>query len=97
MILSSSGAQRSICFAIVTSPLSGSGDPIHARGGTAVQRLLLRRRRAGGNALEGVPQLGISARLLVRREVALEHATIDAERFDAGLDILTPRRREILG
>jgi hypothetical protein len=35
--------------------------------------------------------------LLVRREIALEHAATGAESFDAGLDILAPRRGEVFG
>src|SRR6059036_2760558 len=35
-------------------------------------------------SLERIPQLGVAARLLVRREVALEHAALGTERLDAG-------------
>src|SRR5262249_45365722 len=55
------------------------------------------RRGARGDALERVPQLGIPTRLLVRRKVALEHATVGSESLDAGLDILAPRDGELLG
>jgi len=47
--------------------------------------------------LERVPQLGIPTGLLVRREVALEHATVGSESLDAGLDLLAPRGGELLG
>ena len=76
---------------------SGFGQAIHPRRGAAVERLLVGRRRAGGDPLEGVPQLGVAAGLLVRREVALEHAAVGAERLDARLDVLAPRRGEFLG
>src|SRR6266487_4378968 len=57
----------------------------------AVERLLFRGRCTGSEALERIPQLGVAARLLVRREVALEHAALGTERLDAGLDIRPPR------
>ena len=44
----------------------------------------VRRRGAGCQPLEGVPVDGVGARDLVHGEVALEHATLWAERFDAG-------------
>src|SRR5689334_1026055 len=74
----------------------GRNHPVHLRRGAAVQCLLLRSRCIRGDPLERVPQLGIAAGLLVRREVALEHAAVDAERLDAGLDVLTPRGRQVL-
>ena len=73
------------------------GQPIDLRRGAAVERRLLCCRCVGGDALERVPQLGVAAGLLVRREVALEHAAVDAERLDAVLDIRPPGRGEILG
>src|SRR6516164_7381647 len=76
---------------------SGYRQAVHPRRGAAVECGLFRRRRAGCDALERVPQLGVAARLLVRREVALEHAAVDAKGFDARLDILAPRRGELFG
>src|SRR5262245_51917825 len=69
---------------------------VDPRGGAAVERLLLVGRGAGGDALEGVPQLGVAARLLVGREVALEHAAVGSERLDAGLDIGPPGVGQLL-
>jgi hypothetical protein len=54
----------------------GPGDAVHAGGGPAVEGGLL---SCGGlrcDPLEGVPQLGIAAGLLVRRKVALEYAAL---------------------
>ncbi len=70
--------------------------PIDPGRGPAIERRLLARRRSGGHVLEGVPQLGVAAGLLVGREIALEHAAVDAECLDAGLDIGAPRRRQLL-
>ena len=58
--------------------------------GPAVERLLFRGRCPGRDALERIPQLGVAARLLVRREVTLEHAALGTEPLDAGLDVLPP-------
>src|ERR1700730_13927995 len=74
---------------------SGYREAVDPRCGAAVERRLFGRRDAGGDALEGVPQLGVAAGLLVRREVALEHAAVDAAGFDAGLDILAPCGGEV--
>jgi hypothetical protein len=63
---------------------------VHPSCSAAVERRLFGCRRASGYALESVPQLGVAAGLLVRREVALEHAAIGTEGLDAGLDILAP-------
>src|SRR5277367_1110096 len=76
---------------------SGSGEAVHPRRSAAIERRLFRGRRVGGDALERIPELGVAARLLVRREVALEHAAVRAKGFDAGLDVLAPRRGEIFG
>src|SRR5215468_4028085 len=74
---------------------SRRGHPVYAGRGAAVERLLLRRRRSRCDALERIPQLGVAAGLFVGRKIALEHAAVDAKRFDAGLDILPPRRGEL--
>jgi len=76
---------------------SGSRQAVYPRGSAAVECGLFRRRRARGYALERVPQFGISARLLVGRKVALEHAAVGTKGFHAGLDILAPRRSEVFG
>src|SRR5712691_7426343 len=73
------------------------GDSVDAGGSAAVERPLLGGRGAGRDALEGVPQLGVAAGLLVRREVALEHAALGAERLDARLEIHPPCGGEVLG
>src|SRR6202022_618788 len=71
-------------------PDSRCRQAVHPRCSAAVERRLFGCRRASGNALESVPQLGVAARLLVRREVALEHAAIGTEGLDAGFYILAP-------
>jgi hypothetical protein len=53
-------------------------------------------RVAGGQAFEGVPQDGIAGADAVRREVALEHASVRAERGDAALDIRFVGARQFL-
>src|SRR6516225_91853 len=74
---------------------SGYGQVVHPRRSAAVEGLLFRCRRTGSDALEGVPQLGVAAGLLVRRKVALEHAAIGAKSLDARLDILAPGGGEL--
>src|SRR6516162_1707325 len=69
---------------------SGCGDAVNARRGAAVERGLFGGRGAGGDPLERIPQFGVAARLLVRREITLEHAAVDAKSFDARLDVLAP-------
>src|SRR5689334_19674819 len=61
----------------VSSPIGQRGSPtsrrlqaIHPCCGATVERFLFAGRRVGGDTLEGVPQLGVAARLLVRRKVA---------------------------
>src|SRR6516164_11869900 len=76
---------------------SGHRQAVHPRRGAAVERLLFRRRGARGDALERIPQLGVAAGLLVRREIAFKHAAVGPKGFDAGLDILAPRRGEVFG
>src|SRR5437868_10514686 len=76
---------------------SGRRKPVHPRRSATVERRLFRRRRPGCDALERVPQLGVPAGLLVGREVALEHAAVNAKSFDAGLDILAPCGGEFFG
>src|SRR6202048_2004945 len=76
---------------------SGYRQTVHPRRSAAVELGLFDGRRVGRDALEGIPQLGVAARLLVRREIALEHAAAGAESFDAGLDILALRRGEVFG
>src|SRR5262245_34345317 len=76
---------------------SGSRKAVTPRRSPAVKRRLFGHRRARRDALERIPQFGVAARLLVRREIALEHAPVGAEGFDAGLDILTPGRSEVFG
>src|SRR6185436_3493960 len=83
------------------APRSGASQlridqPIHLRRRAAVERRLLCGRHIFRQVLEGVPQFGVAARLLVGREVALEHAAVDAERLDAGFDIGPPGLRELL-
>src|SRR6187401_584087 len=56
----------------------------------AVERALFVSRGLLRQDLEGVPQLGVAAALLVGREVALEHAAVGPESLDAGLDIGPP-------
>src|SRR6516162_914001 len=73
---------------------SGYRQAVHPRRGAAVECGLFRRRRAGCDALERIPQLGIAAGLLVRREITLEHGAVDTKGLDAGLDILAPRGGE---
>src|SRR5262249_5118449 len=43
-----------------------------------------------GHVLEGVPERAVGAGKGVDREVALEHATLGAERLDAALDVGPP-------
>src|SRR5207237_2744655 len=76
---------------------SGYRQTVHRRHRAAVELGLFDGRLVGGDAFEGIPQLGVAARLLVRREIAFEHAAAGAESFDAGLDILAPRRGEVFG
>ena len=76
---------------------SGFSQAVHPRRCATVERFLIGHRRAGGDPFEGVPQLCVAAGLLVRREVALEHAAAGAESFDAWLDVLAPRRGKFLG
>src|SRR5215472_4680247 len=76
---------------------SGESEPVHTRGGATVESAFFDRRRARCYAFESIPQLGVAAGLLVDREVAFEHAAIDAKGFDAGLDILAPRRGKVFG
>src|SRR6516225_4386043 len=70
---------------------------VHPCRGAAVEGGLFGRRGARGDALERVPELGVAARLLVRREVALEHAAVRPEGFDAGLNILAPGGGKLFG
>jgi len=51
--------------------------------------------RAGGDALESVPQRSIADAHLVDGKIALEHGAMRAEQIDAGLDIGAPHRRRI--
>src|SRR5215813_11749218 len=76
---------------------SGHSDTVHPCRGAAVECRLFHRRGTGGNTFESVPQLGVAARLLVGRKVALKHAAIWAKGLDAGLDVLTPRRGKFFG
>src|SRR5262245_55582840 len=47
--------------------------------------------------LEGVEDDLVAALAFIRREIALEHAAVDAERLDAGLDIGLPGCSRLLG
>src|ERR1700677_1242406 len=67
---------------------------IEARGGAAEQIGLFRGTRVLGEQFACVPERCVAVRTLVHGEVALEHAAIGAERFDAGLDIGFPRGGE---
>src|SRR5579871_1426703 len=69
---------------------------VNAGRGAAVERALLVGRGVLRQVLEGVPQLGVAAALLVGREVALEHAAVGAERLDAGLDVGAPGLGQLL-
>src|SRR5436190_9790003 len=69
---------------------AGSAEPVEAARRAGEQRRLLRRRTAGRDALEGIPEHRIAAAALVDREIALEHRALRAERGDAGLDIGAP-------
>src|SRR5579863_1698244 len=60
-----------------------SSQPINALRGIVEQRPLLRRRRTGGNALEGIPQSDPADSHLLHRKIALEHASIRAKQLDA--------------
>jgi hypothetical protein len=55
---------------------------VHPRCGAAVERRLFGCRRASGNSLESVPQLGVAAGLLVRREVLLHRPVTPAQSRD---------------
>src|SRR5438132_11171909 len=72
------------------------GETVGALCRAAEQLSLLIGRVAGGQAFEGVPQDGIARTDTVRREVALEHAAIGAERRDADLEIGLVGARQLL-
>src|SRR4029077_13273585 len=65
--------QKSLSGSRVARNRSGCRDAVHPRCGAAVECRFFRRRGTRGNTLEGVPQLGVAARLLVRRKIAFEH------------------------
>src|SRR5438270_8192565 len=75
---------------------SGHCQPVYAGRGAAVERLLFCRGCARCDPFERVPQLGVTAGLLVGREITFEHALVDAERLDTRFDVLTPRPCELL-
>ena len=51
------------------------------------QRSLLPRRKALGDALEGVPHHGVGIRHLIDREVALKHASVHPELLNAPVKV----------
>src|SRR3546814_7369083 len=65
-------------------------DGIEPRGRAGIERVLLIRARACGDALEGVPQHRIARAPPVDRVIAFEHRPARPERLDAGLDIGPP-------
>ena len=66
---------------------SASPQPIRPLRRTAEHLCLLVGRRAGGQALERVPQHRIAGTDPVGGKIALEHPAVRPERLDAGLDI----------
>jgi hypothetical protein len=66
------------------------------RGVRAEQRLLLARRKTGGDPLECVPKRDPVGAELFHGEVALEHAALRAEQLDAGLDVRPPKTSDLL-
>src|ERR1700744_2039264 len=71
--------------------------PLEIRRRPREQLSLLALAEIGGDALEGVEDHLVAALALIRREVALEHAAVGAERLDAGFEIGFPRSRRLLG
>src|SRR3954447_13083394 len=74
---------------------SRRGEAIGAHSGVMEELRLVGRGGVAHHALEGVPQDDVAARLLVHREVRLEHAAVDAEAVDAPADLVPPRRCQI--
>src|SRR5947208_2094428 len=77
------------------SPPCKSIQAIGAAGGAAEHRKLLALGRAGGDALERVPQRRVADAHLLDGVVALEHAAARAEALDAGLEIRPPVVRQL--
>src|SRR5262252_670350 len=72
------------------------GETVDALCRATEQLSLLVGRVAGSQTFEGVPQDGVARTDAVRREVALEHAAVGAERRDAGLEIGLVGLRQLL-
>ena len=82
----------------LAAPRGGSQtQPIHPVRRAAEDRFLLGGRRAGGQALEHVPQRRHADAHLLDRIVALDHAAVGTEQVDAGLDVRPPVAGERLG
>src|SRR6266702_4302188 len=72
-------------------PPERSAKAIHVADRAPEQRLTLAVTRLLGQSFECVPAVAVRIRALVDREVALEHASIRAEQFDASVHPRLPR------
>src|SRR5271166_3496054 len=91
-----SGFSPSPVFVRVSAGRRPASQAVDPRGHVMEQQRLLGRRRAGGDALERVPQHGVAAHGLVDREVAFEHAPRRAEVLDARVHVRPPCGGEFL-
>ena len=98
------GSHCRVCAAPPDTPqcLIGQGvgasiKSIHSPRRPTEQGQLLRSRSARGDALKGIPQRGPAHPHLFHGEIALEHAAVGAESFDAGRHVGAPVRRQLGG
>jgi hypothetical protein len=88
---------RLCAMTVLPSPVSQcevSVQPIHSPRRPIEQGQLLRSGGASSDALKGIPQRGPANPHLFHGEIALEHAAVGAEPFDAGLHVGAPVRRQ---
>src|SRR5580658_3978161 len=72
-------------------------DAVEPSGGSAEQGCLLAGGGACGDVLERVPHVAVAGRDAVDREIAFEHASLDPECRDAGLEPRPPGFRQTPG
>src|SRR5258708_40327488 len=80
-----------------TAPYRSDAETVASRRCSVDQLGFLADTRPLRQPLAGVPEHAVAVGPLVHREIAFKHRAVRAECPDAGLDVGSPRRGELLG